>query len=292
MRIAVLTDIHANLVGLQAVMADLIAWQPDRVIVAGDIINRGPRPRECLEIIQEKQRTDGWLTVRGNHEDYVIAQAQPDAPRSGPAAQVHLASMWTRRQIGDLVHSLPEMPNQQDITDPDGHLVRTVHASIKGNRIGIYPETSDQELHHLISEPTAQQDGPPIKPVVFCAGHTHRPLIRRLNGCLVINAGSAGLCFDGDPRLSYARLIWCHNTWTAEIIRLSYDQQRAVRDFYDTGYYFDAGPLIRLVMIELLEARSLLYGWATQYQNRVLSGAISMEESVKSYLSNSGIDPG
>ena len=48
MKIAVLADIHGNLPALEAVAAHVEAWQPDRVIVAGDLVNRGPRPLECL----------------------------------------------------------------------------------------------------------------------------------------------------------------------------------------------------------------------------------------------------
>ncbi|HEX7974983.1 MAG TPA: metallophosphoesterase, partial [Anaerolineales bacterium] len=72
MKLAVLADIHANYVALQAVAAHIQAWQPDAVIVAGDVINRGPRPAECLHFVLEKEKTEGWRLVRGNHEDYVI----------------------------------------------------------------------------------------------------------------------------------------------------------------------------------------------------------------------------
>ena len=85
MKLAVLADIHGNFPALQAVTAHLEQWQPDRVVVAGDIVNRGPRSLDCLRFVQHKQDTQGWITVRGNHEDYVVSQAQPDTPRSGPA---------------------------------------------------------------------------------------------------------------------------------------------------------------------------------------------------------------
>ena len=101
MKIAILADIHSNLPALQAVVSHIEQWKPDEVMVAGDIVNRGPRPLECLEVIREKQRTDGWLVVRGNHEDYVIGHTLPDAPRRGPAFEIYRAAYWTyeaRRQ--------------------------------------------------------------------------------------------------------------------------------------------------------------------------------------------------
>ena len=49
MKIAVLSDIHGNFVALQAVFEHIEAWRPDHTIVAGDIVNRGPRSKDCLE---------------------------------------------------------------------------------------------------------------------------------------------------------------------------------------------------------------------------------------------------
>ena len=80
MKLAVIADIHANLAALETVVDHLTAWRPDAVVVAGDVLNRGPRPLECLRFVQERARSEGWLTLLGNHEEYVIAQSRPDAP--------------------------------------------------------------------------------------------------------------------------------------------------------------------------------------------------------------------
>jgi hypothetical protein len=99
-----------------------------------------------------------------------------------------------------------------------------------------------------------------------------------------VNAGSAGLPFDGDPRPAYARLTLNRDGWQAEIVRVAYDHQAAIRDFYDSGFMVGAGPLARLVLIELSEARSQLFQWAALYQDRALRGEISMEDSVREFL--------
>ena len=80
MKLAVLADIHANLAALQRVVEDIDAWRPDVVVVGGDVVNRGPQPAECLAFVLERQRTHGWRTVLGNHEEYVIQQAGPNPP--------------------------------------------------------------------------------------------------------------------------------------------------------------------------------------------------------------------
>ncbi len=49
------------------------AWRPDLVIMAGDLINRGPDSLGCLELFDQKRRESGWLPVNGNHEVWVQA---------------------------------------------------------------------------------------------------------------------------------------------------------------------------------------------------------------------------
>ena len=53
MKIAVIADIHSNYIALQSALEHIVAWAPDKVIVAGDIVNRGPDPLSCLQLIKE-----------------------------------------------------------------------------------------------------------------------------------------------------------------------------------------------------------------------------------------------
>lgn len=274
MKLAVLADIHANLPGLHAVTAHLEAWRPDRVIVAGDVVNRGPRPRECWQFVQEKQKKNGWLVVRGNHEDYVLSQTQPAAPRRGAAFEVHRHSYWTYRQLNGAVAALAQLPFQHSLAGPDGGEVRVTHASMKGIRDGIYPDTTDVELRGKIAP----------APAVLCVGHTHRPLVRRLDGTLVVNVGSAGLPFDGDTRAGYAQLEWTGSQWQARIIRLVYDHRQAEQDFFETGFIEQSGPLALLILDELRTAQSRLYQWTARYQQAVLRGELTMARSVQEFL--------
>ncbi len=145
---------------------------------------------------------------------------------------------------------------------------------MRGNRDGIYPETTNETLKVQIAHP----------PSLFCVGHTHRPLIRSYNGTLVVNVGSAGLPFDGDQRPSYARIIWQNGKWDADLVRVEYDVQAAERDFYYTGYLDGGGPLVQLVLIELRHACSQLYNWSRLYQEQALQGEISMDKAVQEYL--------
>jgi predicted phosphodiesterase len=278
MKVAVLSDIHANLPALETVVEHIETWGPDQVIVAGDTVNRGPRPAECLNIILEMEKTRGWRSIKGNHEDYVISQSNSIVPEGNPVFEVHKASYWTYQKLNFDVSALAKMPFQYQIGDPTWLNGRVVHASMRGNRDGIYPETTDNELELQIGKP----------PLLFCVGHTHRPLIRSIGKTLVVNAGSIGLPFDGDRRLSYAQLTYSQGKWDAKIIRLDYDLNAAVSDFTVTGYIENAGPLSKLVLIELIHARSQLYNWTRLYQSQVLAGEITMQASVNDYIKDHG----
>lgn len=276
MKLAVLADIHANLVALQAVAAHIEAWQPDQVVVAGDVVNRGPRPLECLRFVLEKKAAAGWLLVRGNHEDYVLCNAKSDAPRSGPAFEIHRHSFWTYQQLNGQISAIEAMPFQQSLSAPDGSEVRITHASMRGNRDGIYPKTTDDELRQKIQP----------QPALFCVGHTHLPLIRQIDNTTVVNVGSAGLPFDGDYQPSYGQLVWQDGEWQANIVRLDYDRQAAERDLFETGFIEGSGPLAYVILNELRTARSRLYWWNDQYYDLVLAEEMTMAETVQEFLAN------
>lgn len=274
MKVAVLADIHGNLPALQVVIDHIDRWRPDAVIVAGDVINRGPRPLECLQIVQNRQEVDGWLVVRGNHEDYVLHHGRPNAPRSGPEFEIYRTSYWTYLQLDGQVRTLEEMPFQVSLPGPDGKELRIVHASMRNNRDGIFPQMADDELRRQISPP----------PSVLCVGHTHQPLIRLVDDTLVVNVGSAGMSFDGDSRAGYAQLTWEANKWKGEIIRLDYDTERMDQDFFETSFYPDAGALTSLMLVEFRHARPYLHLWMHRFEKPVLSGEMTIDRAVDEYL--------
>lgn len=274
MKVAILADIHANLVALQTVAEHVACWQPDAVAVAGDIVNRGPRSLECLQFVENKRQTEGWLVVKGNHEDYVISYDRPETTPSGRLFEIFQVAYWSYQQLNGDVASLKALPFQVEVDTPGNGEFRVVHASMLSNRNGIFPDTSDAHLRRKI--------GPP--PAVLAVGHTHVPLVRTIDDTLVVNAGAVGLPFDGDWRASYAQLEWCGGAWSARIVRLEYDRQQAERDFFETGFVEEAGPLALLILDELRTARSRLYQWTVEYQQPTLDGEISLEDAVHNFL--------
>ncbi|OQY48581.1 MAG: hypothetical protein B6242_01975 [Anaerolineaceae bacterium 4572_78] len=274
MKLAILADIHSNFVALERVTNHIEAWQPDKIIVAGDVINRGPRPWECFCFVQEKAENEGWLIIRGNHEEYVFAQENSPHQSGSPEYDMYQHSRWTYHQVKDKLATIKAWPECISISAPDNSEIRITHASMRGNRDGIFSFTSDEDLREKIAPP----------PPLFCVGHTHIPLIRHIDETLVVNSGSVGLPFDGDTRACYAQIMWRNHQWQARMIRLNYDIEQAKRDFHDSGYMEGSGPFAHLIFDELICAKSRLYGWARRYETSVLAGEISMAESVRRSL--------
>jgi predicted phosphodiesterase len=275
MKVAILADIHSNLYALQRVVDHMEAWRPDVIIMGGDVINRGPHPQACMEVVERKGRSRGWQMVRGNHEDYVLTVV--DAETEGnPEIEIIRNALWTYEKLNGRVDSLRAMPFQVSFPGPDGHEFRVVHASMLGNRVGIFPKTTEDRLRQQIAPP----------PPVLCVGHTHRPLVRTIDDTLVVNVGSVGMPFDGDRRAGYAQLTWNKGAWHAEIIRLAYEWRKTEADFFHTGFLDEAGDLAQVMLLELREARSYIHLWIQEYQEAVLSGEISMADSVRGFLSH------
>jgi predicted phosphodiesterase len=272
-KLAVLSDIHGNFAALQAVADHIDQWKPDAVVVAGDIVNRGPRSRDCLRFVLARAADSGWQIIRGNHEEYVLGVVREPGERPGLEGAVRENVGWTAQQLGDDLTTLDDLPALISLRSPDGGEARVVHASMRHNRDNILPDTPDEELRQQIA---------PAPPLI-CVGHTHRPLIRVIDATLVVNAGSAGLPFDGDVRASYAQMTW-HAGWQASIARVEYDREQTERDYTTTGFMRDSGPIAALVYDEFLTAHSRLSRWIVRYKDAVLAGELTVADSVRDYL--------
>lgn len=282
MKIAVLSDIHGNIPALQAVTSNLESWQPDQVVVNGDTVNRGPCSHEALRFVINKQEHAGWHLLRGNHEDYLLRCGLPETPQTGPKFEINRFAHFAYEQLNGETERIRTMPEGYSMNAPDGSEFRVVHASMEHNRDGIHQELSDQELRVKIDP----------APAVFVTGHTHQPLIRKIDQTLVVNTGSVGSPFDLDWRPSYGRFTWdAVAGWNTEIVRVPYDRRRIEQDYQSSGFLKDGGPLAQIMLVELRRSRGLIYHWASQYEQMVLNEEISLEESVKRVLQEDEIRP-
>jgi predicted phosphodiesterase len=212
--IAILYDVHGNLPALEAVVADARAAGADQFILGGDYALFGPWPGETIELLRELDAD--WL--RGNGERWT---AHPgDAPQDDVVQGA--IDACRERLGGGLCGELAALPF--DLCR-DG--VRYVHASPVSDVRSFGPEHDDSEEEML--------EGVLETRLVF--GHTHLPFRRNAQaGIELVNPGSVGMPFDGDPRAAYAIVA---DGGDVEQRRVDYDHMQtvqAVRDRFSGAF--------------------------------------------------------
>jgi hypothetical protein len=264
MKVAVFSDVQANLPAMEAAVEHIGAWRPDVVLMAGDLINRGPDSLGCLELFDRGRRELGWLPVYGNHEVWVLRCGEAP-PRSDGEREIRRFTDFAWRQVARRADALRGWPDHLCLHPPHSDAwLHVTHGTMAGNRDGVTPGTSDASLVGKL----------PAGVALFVTGHTHRPHQRR----------TVGSPFDGDPRASYGQFTWHRGRWQTRIVRLPYDREQAARDFEDSGFLDEGGPLARLIYREWQHATLLMPGWRHRYEQGVLRGEIDLQSSVDSYL--------
>jgi len=216
-RIAVLSDVHGNLLALEAVRAELRREKPDAVLVAGDLVLNGPDPNGTVDALRLLE-SEGAMIVSGNTDiavgDFDYGAAYPQY-QDGIPDTIREAAEWAHDELGDeQLDWLRRLPSERRMRANGDTLVLVVHASPGSQTRGF-----DQALDaNVIYERVAATDAR-----VICVGHTHMPEIRDLGWKVIVNAGSAGYVFDGDPTASWAMVTVVDGVVDAEIRRTPFD---------------------------------------------------------------------
>jgi putative phosphoesterase len=221
MRIAVLGDVHGNVAALEAALLDIAPHRPDRLVVTGDLVLNGPRPTETVRRVAELDRA-GALVIQGNTD---IAVADADYAAAFPwldevPVQHREAAEWAHEQLSDEdLDYLRRLPAERRLWSDDT-LILVCHGSPGSQTAGLSPDLDPSATVERVTRTDAR---------VICCGHTHVADVRELGQKLILNPGSCGYAFDGDPAASWALLSIDDELPTATLFRTTYDAQ-AVAD--------------------------------------------------------------
>lgn len=213
LRLAVLSDLHANLAALAAVSEDLRLREAQRVLVLGDLVGYLTRPNQVAAWVAQQ----GWECIAGNYDLAVLAGGRQGVDRflkpgigPEPLAVFH----WTEAAVdADTRAFLATLPQRRGL-DLAGRRILAVHGSPDQVRQYVWPDHPRPELEAWLAREQAD---------LLLMGHTHQPFVARLaGGGLALNPGSVGYPKDGDPRASYA-LVELGREVAVEIIRVAYD---------------------------------------------------------------------
>lgn len=226
MRVAILSDIHSNIIAFEAVLADVRArGSVDAVWSLGDVIGYGSRPNECLDLL----RSLDHVSVVGNHDLGAIGRTTLDVFNPDAAT----CCRWNGEQLSSTNRSYLEdlKPTvvQEDFT--------LVHASLR-----------DPVWEYLVHEEAAAASFGLLETKYLLVGHSHLPLTfgsedGRLIGKqrlsedetvelgsrrIILNPGSVGQPRDGDSRAAYA--VYDAEARTVSLHRVEYDVQSMQQD--------------------------------------------------------------
>jgi predicted phosphodiesterase len=227
MRFAIVSDIHANVAALAAVLADIDSRRVDDIVHLGDLVGYNSFPSETLALVQAR----GIRGVHGNHD--LMAGGALSLDHCGPLAR--RAIEWTRDALSpaELAY-LAALPGE---LRPANDVICT--HSMLGDPIG---RVRGSEGFHEVSLELRRFD-PQLE--ISCTGHSHRPgaveigpdgVVRHIGGALrltpgafwFINPGSVGQPRDSDPRAAYA-VLDCESR-EVTFHRVAYDHARVARD--------------------------------------------------------------
>ncbi len=223
MRVAIFSDVHGNLSGLEAVLNDIERHNPDQVIFAGDLCFLGARPAECLRLVRARRlpavvgNTDEWLTGRA-----VAPEPRREMVEWGRARLSAEETEW----LGRLPFGLRLSPTARASDD-----LLIVHANPFDVNGILFPPEEVQvahlgEVRQSDAAVTEQLRG--VTAAVVAFGHLHVPNVRPLGRLTLVNVSSVSNPGDGDGRAKYALLEWTGGQpaggyWTATHYRVAYD---------------------------------------------------------------------
>jgi putative phosphoesterase len=224
-RVAVITDIHANLAALEATL-DAVRWTDvDALYCGGDLVGYGPHPNEVCALIRDR----GIPTIYGNY-DYAIARDLEDCgcayvtehDRALGQQSVDWTLEHTNQASKDFMRGLPF-----DLRfELAGKRVRLVHGSPRKVNEYLFEDKPARTFERIAA-------GADCDVLVF--GHTHKPWVHEYGGVLFVNCGSVGKPKDGDPRAAFAVLEAAGDGVVATIERVEYDAAAVAGEVAEVG---------------------------------------------------------
>jgi putative phosphoesterase len=224
-RIAVITDIHANLPALEAALRRIDELGIETVYCGGDLVGYGPHPNEVCALIADR----GIPTIYGNY-DYAIARDRDDCgcayitPEDRELGQRSV--VWTLAHTdADAKEFMRGLPFDLWF-DVGASSVHLVHGSPRKVNEYLFEDKPASLYERLAAAEDAD---------VLLFGHTHKPWVREYGGVLFVNCGSVGKPKDGDPRGAFAVLDASSGSLEVTIERVAYDADAVAAEVKAAG---------------------------------------------------------
>ncbi len=223
-KIAILSDIHANITALKACIEDLQQQSIDLLVFLGDNVSDYPLPEATFDYIYELKKQYSTVFVKGNREDYLLNPKEHWKASSKNGSLYHTCQHLRPMDI----EFMKTMPLNQRIelegTDP----ILIAHGSPMDCYQGLYKD--DPELMNWFDK---------FEEKLLIVGHTHAPFILKQGERMIINPGSVGSSVNGDNRAQYLLLEWNDCEWVPLQKYIAYDYTLEQQRMIDSKYYED-----------------------------------------------------
>lgn len=234
LKIAIISDIHANLPALQAVLEDIHAFGADQVYCLGDLTDAAPWHNEVIDLIRSRQIP----VIMGNHDER-IAFNHPvlPLPKHSKAEQEarYTAINYTKDTITpDNKAFLANLPRFIRLSFPAVTLL-LVHGSARSNDEYLYEQHAAEDVLSMLADHQAD---------VLITGHTHLSYIRPLAQArkMVMNTGAVGRSKEQDRLAAYLQLTIAGETVSPVIRKVAYpiaDTIAGIRNSPIPDFYAD-----------------------------------------------------
>ncbi len=226
-RVAVITDIHANLPALEASLRWIDDHGIDQVYCGGDLVGYGPWPNEVCRGIEER----GIPTIYGNY-DWAIARDEEDCGCAYVTTHDReigqLSVDWTLEHTDAASKEfMRELPFDLRF-ELGARRVRLVHGSPRKVNEYLFEDKPAKTFERIAADADCD---------VLVFGHTHRPWVHEYGGVRFVNCGSVGKPKDGDPRAGFAVLSSTGDgvDVDVEIVRIPYPADQVAREVRQAG---------------------------------------------------------
>jgi predicted phosphodiesterase len=227
MKFALISDIHANLPALEAVLDDVSQQgDVDAIYHLGDFGGYAPWPNEVVALLRER-RIPG---IAGNYDstvatDYKHCGCKAETPHQEELS--HLSYEWTRSHVSpETKLALGELPFRMDLRPTGGHKSRPqiilVHGTPTLNTL-YWTEDRPDSFRMKMAKAANAKEGD-----LIAFGHTHKSWHRVVEGIHFLNTGSVGKPKDADWRAGYVLVEVAEEVGSVEFVRVEYDLVRAV----------------------------------------------------------------
>lgn len=216
MKIAIISDIHANYQALEAVLKDIKEQDCEKILCLGDLAMAGPEPQRVIDFVKKQN----WEIIQGNTDKMIAEYSDELAENVRKIFPVMGNALADDNKIlnEDAKTYLKNLPAQKEL-EIEGVKILMVHGSPRRNNEDILPDMPMDEIEEIIKGVQAD--------LIFC-GHTHVPCGYQTNSKkTVVNVGSVGRPMTKNPQACYVIADFNSGEFSIEHRLVDYDRETA-----------------------------------------------------------------